>query len=153
MLLEAALVTVDEGYAAVTQNNGRQLVLDGGDCHFLNHKNWKFEKFITMKIQTDHLDEIVATSADNIDIRVNSTINWRIFDAKVAATMAAETMNGANDFSKKPHGTTNHVKTISEIQEDDLLQAAATALILRRMVWRAACLALSSRQLSAGVST
>lgn len=94
------LVTVDEGYAAVTQNNGRQLVLDGGDCHFLNHKNWKFEKFITMKIQTDHLDEIVATSADNIDIRVNSTINWRIFDAKVAATMAAETMNGANDLKK-----------------------------------------------------
>lgn len=94
------LITVNEGYAAVTQNNGRQLVMEGGDCHFLNHKNWKFEKFITMKIQTDHLDEIVATSADNIDIRVASTINWRIVDAKIAATMAAETMNGANDLKK-----------------------------------------------------
>ena len=35
------LLTVDEGYAAVTQNNGKQMVLPGGATHFLNHKNWK----------------------------------------------------------------------------------------------------------------
>ena len=37
------LITVDEGYAAVTQNNGKQAVLKGGHTHLLNHKNWKFE--------------------------------------------------------------------------------------------------------------
>ena len=54
------LVTVNEGYArpawhsrpggahratqaAVTQNNGKQVILAGGHSHFLNHKNWKFE--------------------------------------------------------------------------------------------------------------
>jgi hypothetical protein len=47
------ILTVDEGYAAVTQNNGKQMVLAGGQTHFLNHKNWKFEKFMTLKIQTD----------------------------------------------------------------------------------------------------
>jgi len=46
------LLTVDEGYAAVTQNNGRQVILPGGEVHLLDHKNWKFEKFMTMKIQT-----------------------------------------------------------------------------------------------------
>jgi len=86
------LVTVDEGYAAVTQDNGKQCVLPGGHTHLLKHKNHKFEKFITLKIQTDELESIQATSADNINMMVNSTVNWRIVDVEVAATMAAETM-------------------------------------------------------------
>merc|ERR1719326_2253100 len=69
------LVTVDEGYAAITQNNGKQCVLPGGHTHLLTHKNWKFEKFITLKIQTDDLEKIQATSADNINMMVNSTVN------------------------------------------------------------------------------
>lgn len=32
------LVTVDEGYAAVTQDNGKQRVLKGGFTHLLSHK-------------------------------------------------------------------------------------------------------------------
>merc|ERR1719262_1449649 len=79
------LVTVDEGYAAITQNNGKQCVLPGGHTHLLTHKNWKFEKFITLKIQTDDLEKIQATSADNINMMVNSTVNWRIVDVEVAA--------------------------------------------------------------------
>ena len=42
------LCTVDEGYAAVTQDNGKQRVLKGGFTHLLSHKNWKFEKFMTL---------------------------------------------------------------------------------------------------------
>lgn len=87
------LLTVDEGYAAVTQNNGKQVILPGGHTHFLSHKNWKFEKFITLKINTDDLESIVATSADNINIEVTSTVNWKIADAELAAIMAAETMS------------------------------------------------------------
>ena len=30
--------------------------------------------------------------ADNINMMVDSTVNWRIVDVEVAATMAAETM-------------------------------------------------------------
>mgnify|MGYP006960689549 CR=1 FL=1 len=36
------ILTVDQGYSAVTQNNGKQMVLEGGHTHFLNHKNCKF---------------------------------------------------------------------------------------------------------------
>merc|ERR1719379_1272287 len=86
------VVTVDEGYAAVTQNNGKQCVLPGGHTHLLKHMNHKFEKFMTLKIQTDELEKIKATSADNINMMVDSTVNWRIVDVEVAATMAAETM-------------------------------------------------------------
>merc|ERR1711959_63673 len=60
------VITVDEGYCAVTQNNGRQMVLQGGETHLLNHRNWKFEKFVTQKIQTNDLQRIEATSADNV---------------------------------------------------------------------------------------
>jgi len=86
------LLTVDEGYAAITQNNGKQEILMGGETWLLNHKNWRFEKFLTLKIQTDDLEKIKATSADNITMLVTSTVTWRIADPMCAATVAAETM-------------------------------------------------------------
>merc|ERR1719379_26100 len=113
------LVTVDEGYAAVTQDNGKQVVLPGGHTHLLKHKNHKFEKFITLKIQTDDLEKIMATSADNINMLVNSTVNWRIVDVEVAATMAAETMatsGKAGDVSAD----------ITKLRRDVLKQAIAS---------------------------
>merc|ERR1711939_283479 len=113
------LVTVNEGYSAVTQNNGKQVILAGGHTHFLTHKNWKFEKFITLKIQTDELERIQATSADNINMLVNSTVNWRIVDVEVAATMAAETMASsgrAGDISAD----------ITKLRRDVLKQALAS---------------------------
>jgi regulator of protease activity HflC (stomatin/prohibitin superfamily) len=45
-----------------------------------------------LKIQTDDLESIVATSADNIEMNVTSTMNWKITDVVTAATNAAETM-------------------------------------------------------------
>lgn len=113
------LLTVDEGYAAVTQNNGKQCVLPGGHTHLLSHKNWKFEKFMTLKIQTDDLEKIQATSADNINMLVDSTVNWRIVDVEVAATMAAETMSSS--------GRAGEVSAdISKLRRDVLKQALAS---------------------------
>ena len=85
----------------------------------LKHKNHKFEKFITLKIQTDELDKIQATSADNINMMVDSTVNWRIVDVEVAATMAAETMAAsgrAGDISAD----------ITKLRRDVLKQALAS---------------------------
>ena len=113
------LVTVDEGYAAVTQDNGKQRVLKGGHTHLLSHKNWKFEKFMTLKIQTDELEEIQATSADNINMMVTSTVNWKIYDVETAATMAAETMAAS--------GKASDVNAdITKLRRDVLKQAIAS---------------------------
>ena len=113
------LLTVDEGYAAVTQDNGRMRILEGGHAHLLTHKNWKFEKFLTLKIQTDDLAKIQATSADNIIMRVTSTVNWRITTVEVAATMAAETMARS--------GVDGAVSgDISKLRNDVLKQAIAS---------------------------
>lgn len=86
------ILTVDEGYAAITQNNGSQVVLDGGATHMLTHAKWRFEKFITLKIQTDELQEAETASADNIIMSVTSQVVWQIKDVRIAATRAAETM-------------------------------------------------------------
>jgi hypothetical protein len=48
------LITVDEGYAAVTQNNGPQEILPGGFTHLLDHKNWKFQKWARCRPQRSH---------------------------------------------------------------------------------------------------
>jgi len=93
-------------------------VLPGGHTHLLTHKNWKFEKFITLKIQTDDLEKIQATSADNINMMVNSTVNWRIVDVEVAATMAAETMAMS--------GTGDVAADITKLRRDVLKQALAS---------------------------
>merc|ERR1712151_374945 len=111
------LLTVDEGYAAVTQNNGKQQIVPGGRTHLLNHKNWRFEKFLTLKIQTDDLEKIKATSADNITMLVTSTVTWRIVDAMLAATMAAETMNVSGGAVSSD---------INRLRQDVLKQAIAS---------------------------
>jgi len=112
------LLTVDEGYAAITQNNGQQVIFDGGHTHLLTHLKWRFEKFITLKIQTDDLEKIQAASADNVIMSVNSTVVWRILDVKVAATMAAETM--------RTSGSRNVSADISKLRRDVLKQAIAS---------------------------
>jgi regulator of protease activity HflC (stomatin/prohibitin superfamily) len=108
----------NNSYSAITQNNGLQVVLDGGKTHLLTHQKWRFEKFITLKIQTDDLERIRAASADNVVMEVNSTVVWRIKDVRVAATMAAETM---------AHGDKASVSAdITKLRRDVLKQAIAS---------------------------
>merc|ERR1712023_607439 len=115
------VITVDEGYSAITQNNGVQMVLPGGATHLLNHRNWKFEKFMTEKIQTDKLPTIYATSADNVMMETEATVVWRVTDVQAAARMSAETMrsDGADIISAAD-------ADINKLRNDVLQQATAS---------------------------
>jgi regulator of protease activity HflC (stomatin/prohibitin superfamily) len=79
-------------------------------------------RYITLKIQTDDLESIIATSADNIEMKVTSTVNWRIFDAKVAATMAAETID-ANSGGGSVSGDINKIRR--DVRKQALASLAA----------------------------
>merc|ERR1712070_518016 len=114
------IITVDEGYSAITQNNGTQVVLPGGGTHLLNHRNWKFEKFMTEKIQTDDLQRIEATSADNVMIHTDATVVWRVTNVKAAAKMSAETMRRDGKDSKPGQSD------INKLRNDVLKQATAS---------------------------
>jgi len=113
------LLTVDKGYEAVTQNNGAQQVLPGGAVHLLNHRNWKFEKFITCKIQTDNLQRIEVMTGDNVLMHVDATVCWQITDVQKCAERAAETMVHSGS-SQKSAGT------IEKLRNDVLKQAEAS---------------------------
>lgn len=115
------VLTVDEGYAAITQNNGEQIILEGGKTHFLNHRNWKFEKFMTEKIQTDNLQRIEATSADNVLMNTEATVVWRITDVAKAARMSAETMQ--HDGKDVLNAAQSDIK---KLRNDVLKQATAS---------------------------
>ena len=69
-------ITVDEGYSIITQDNGKQVILPGGQVHLLTHRNWKLENVMSLKVQTDQLDKIEAASADNVQMCVTSTVSW-----------------------------------------------------------------------------
>merc|ERR1711904_311980 len=112
------LITVDEGYAAITQNNGLQTILDGGKMHMLTHRNWKFEKFMTMKIQTNDLKEIRATTGDNVLLETQANVNWCVKDVALAARMAAETM--------RPDGKNVQGEDITKLKADVLKQCTAS---------------------------
>jgi len=118
------LLTVDKGYEAVTQNNGKQEVLAGGEVHLLTHRNHKFEKFITCKIQTDDLKRIEVMTGDNVLMHVDATVCWQIDDVKLCAEKAAETMH--QHGSSGSGQTDNSIKTIVKLQSDVLKQAEAS---------------------------
>merc|ERR1719261_2123711 len=84
------LVTVDSGYSAVTEDNGKQHILKGGQTYLLTHRNWKFQKYISEKIQSSNLKRIEATSADNVLMAVDASVIWRITDVGSAALNAGE---------------------------------------------------------------
>eukprot|EP01063_Lacrimia_lanifica_P015182 TRINITY_DN219_c0_g1_i2.p1 TRINITY_DN219_c0_g1~~TRINITY_DN219_c0_g1_i2.p1 ORF type:complete len:584 (+),score=234.35 TRINITY_DN219_c0_g1_i2:58-1752(+) len=112
------LLTVDEGYAAVTQNNGKQEIKTGGTAHLLTHRNHKFEKFLSLKIQTDNLARIEVITADNVLMLTDATVNWRIMDPWLAAKNAAETMAGG--------GAKKQSDSITKLRNDVLKQASAS---------------------------
>lgn len=112
------IVTVDEGYVSISQDNGKQRILAGGKTHFLNHMNWKHEKYLSLKIQTDDIESIEATTADNVNVLVTSTVNWRIVNPEITAVMAAntQTLSGTGETSAD----------IAKLRRDVLKQALAS---------------------------
>uniref|UniRef100_A0A7S3B848 Band 7 domain-containing protein n=1 Tax=Haptolina ericina TaxID=156174 RepID=A0A7S3B848_9EUKA len=117
------LLTVDKGYEAVTQNNGQQQVLPGGNVHLLTHRNWKFEKFITCKIQTDNLQRIEVMTGDNVLMHCHATVCWSITDVQRCAEKAAETMNHVGNSKS---GKKTDAGTIDKLRNDVLKQAEAS---------------------------
>merc|ERR1712224_659682 len=113
------LVTVDEGYAAVTQDNGTQKILEGGRAYMLTHRNWKFEKFITKKIQTNDVGPVTVTTGDNVPLQATVTTNWLVEDVALTARMAANT-------GGQMSGTMQHEFDLSKVRSDVLRQVTAT---------------------------
>merc|ERR1719498_741632 len=115
------LVTVDEGYAAITEDNGRQEILAGGECYLLTHRNWKFQKYVSTKVQSSNLARIEATSADNVLMSVDATVIWRISDVATAARNSAETI------SKDGKETDSHnLGDLKKLTNDVLKQSEAS---------------------------
>eukprot|EP00586_Coscinodiscus_wailesii_P019336 CAMPEP_0172499342 /NCGR_PEP_ID=MMETSP1066-20121228/125894_1 /TAXON_ID=671091 /ORGANISM="Coscinodiscus wailesii, Strain CCMP2513" /LENGTH=644 /DNA_ID=CAMNT_0013273035 /DNA_START=43 /DNA_END=1977 /DNA_ORIENTATION=- len=114
------VLTVDDGYAAVTRNNGKRVILPGGETHLLTHQKHRFEKFIPLTIQTDDLENVKAASADNVVVSVDAAVVWRIVDVRTAATMAADTATGESGARDKVGDG------ISRLRRDVLKQAVAS---------------------------
>lgn len=118
------LVTVDEGYAAVTQDNGEQKILEGGKSYMLTHRNWKFEKFMTKKIQTNDVGPVGVTTGDNVPLTATATVNWLIADAKLAARMAANTMGDGKKVNPADSSTQFELSAI----RDDVIRQVKSSL-------------------------
>jgi len=106
------LVTVDEGYVAMTSNNGKLEILEAGTTHLLTHQKWKFERFINVKIQHDDSEKILSATADNVLIRVHATVIWRIQDvAKVAIKFSEVKDSGLTMvYSEDEYGSSCNVR-------------------------------------------
>lgn len=94
------LVTVDQGYAAITQDNGKQKVLEGGKSYMLTHQNWKFELFLTQKMQTETIGPVEVSTGDNIALRIVANASWLVADAVMAASRNVDTKVCASDSLK-----------------------------------------------------
>jgi len=84
------IITVDEGYVAITQNKGEQEILDGGEIHVLTDKNWVFERFMSTKTETIDLGRIEERTCDNVLLETKANVVWHIHDLGLAEKMTAE---------------------------------------------------------------
>jgi len=92
------LVTVEESYSAITQDNGKQKVLEGGKSYMLTHQNWKFQTWLSQKMQTDELGPLEITTGDNITLRITANVNWHIHDAIAAAGKNVDMTQGRDSL-------------------------------------------------------
>lgn len=84
------IVTVEEGCFAITVENGKQVLLQGGKTYLLTHPKWKFERFVSMTIQSEDLRQVRVATADNILMNVDATCVWKIVDIEKAAIVLKE---------------------------------------------------------------
>eukprot|EP00554_Chaetoceros_debilis_P007807 CAMPEP_0194073574 /NCGR_PEP_ID=MMETSP0149-20130528/944_1 /TAXON_ID=122233 /ORGANISM="Chaetoceros debilis, Strain MM31A-1" /LENGTH=551 /DNA_ID=CAMNT_0038753605 /DNA_START=142 /DNA_END=1797 /DNA_ORIENTATION=+ len=119
------IVTVDDGYVAVTIANGKQVLLEGGQTHLLSHQKWKFDSFICVKMQSDDLRQINISSADNIMMNVDATINWRISNVNVAALIVSETMDRSDISIATMTMTDEEGGGLTKLRREVLKQAVA----------------------------
>merc|ERR1719203_4690 len=91
------LVLVETSYAAITSDNGKQVVLKGGSAYVLTHKNWKFQAWLSLKVQTDQIGPFLTTSGDNINLLLTCTINWKVEDERLAASKNVDLGTGSRD--------------------------------------------------------
>ena len=112
----------------MTQNNGSQEILAGGDTYLLTHRNWRFEKFLNCKIKTNDLKQVQCTTADNIILNTSANVIWVIADVARAAKMAAQTMHR--------DGGAVYGEDIAQLRDNVLKQALASlASFIGKVRW------------------
>eukprot|EP00927_Polykrikos_kofoidii_P060517 TRINITY_DN55475_c0_g1_i1.p1 TRINITY_DN55475_c0_g1~~TRINITY_DN55475_c0_g1_i1.p1 ORF type:complete len:537 (-),score=90.65 TRINITY_DN55475_c0_g1_i1:37-1599(-) len=79
------LVTVEECRSAITADNGKQRVLHGGKAYMLTHQNWKFQAWLSQKMQTNKFGPLKMTTGDNITLDITVNVTWIVEDAVLAA--------------------------------------------------------------------
>merc|ERR1712203_340 len=94
----------------------------------LTHRNWKFEKFMTKKLQTNDVGPIQVTTGDNVPLEATATVVWIIEDAQLAARMAANTMQTARPTAgtKASSGASDAEFDISKLRQDVIRQVVAS---------------------------
>uniref|UniRef100_A0A7S3LR24 Band 7 domain-containing protein n=1 Tax=Aplanochytrium stocchinoi TaxID=215587 RepID=A0A7S3LR24_9STRA len=113
-----SILSVDEGYSAITINNGKMDIKKGGNVYFLGHENHQFKTFVPLKVQITALDNrIKCATADNVVVQFEGSVSWKIEDVETAAENSVETMNWGGNSNRS---------LLSIIQQDVLEQTKAS---------------------------
>lgn len=93
------LVTVPEGFVAVTFNNGELIVLGNGPSrsesrtYFLDDPKWVLESMLSVQNQCDRLEDNDLLSKDNVELLMVAMSQWKIVDPVLAVTECGSTMD------------------------------------------------------------
>mmetsp|Transcript_180 Transcript_180/g.261 ORF Transcript_180/g.261 Transcript_180/m.261 type:complete len:569 (-) Transcript_180:1141-2847(-) len=115
------ILTVDDGYVAITINNGKQVIMEGGQTYLLTHQKWRFERFMNMKLQSDELRKVTAATADNLLISLDAVTTWKVCSAQEAALMITETVF-RSDISIDETGTEEDVGSVAKLRRHVIKQ-------------------------------
>ena len=112
------VITANENCTALTINNGKCVLLEGGKMHLLTHLKWKFHSFISLNLQSDELLELNVKSADSVNLNVDSVVFWKVTDIEVAAWSVL-------DGTPSNHPTDNATNSIGNLRHKVFRQTTA----------------------------
>lgn len=105
------LITVPNGQAVITKNNGAYEVFgqvaEPGlaqsselRTYLLDHRNWNFVGAIDTSVQFDNLETAELFSKDHAAMRFKSTVRWRVIDVKNASRQCGNLNPGQSIMDK-----------------------------------------------------
>uniref|UniRef100_A0A7S3LSK9 Band 7 domain-containing protein n=1 Tax=Aplanochytrium stocchinoi TaxID=215587 RepID=A0A7S3LSK9_9STRA len=113
-----SILSVDEGYSAITINNGKIDIKKGGNVYFLDHENHQFKSFVPLTVQITAFDDAIkCATADNVVVQCEGSVSWKVKDVETAAESFVETMNWGGNSNKS---------FLSIMQQDVLEQTKAS---------------------------
>ncbi len=115
------IITADTGYVAKTFNKGKLEILKEGQ-HIITDASHTFQEFISTKQETKKLHEVIASTSDNVGLRLHADVRYQIEEPEKAVAQIDDIENSIKEIAE-----ISISRTVSNHKMSDFAPATSTA--------------------------